>query len=250
MKLIIGLGNPGSQYAKTRHNAGFMVIDRLCAAYGRGGVVKSRFQSATMEVSIASERCLLMKPTTFMNNSGRAVGEAVRFFKVDPVEDMVVIVDDLYLPTGGVRLKPGGGAGGHNGLISIEQLMGRDDYPRLRMGVGLLPGGGKPAMMDQADYVLSRFREDEEPLLAGAVDKSVRTIEVYAAKGLTHAMNFANASTVPARPKKERPPDLKAHPPPSGAAGAGPSVSSGPPPAACLPPQIPVPPVLPPYSNN
>lgn len=211
MKLIVGLGNPGSQYTNTRHNAGFMVIDRLCAAHGDASPVKARFQAATTEVSIGGERCLLMKPTTFMNLSGRSVAEAVRFFKVDPVQDLLVVVDDLYLPTGAVRLKPGGGAAGHNGLTSIETLLGRDDYPRLRVGVGQQPTGGKPSHMDQSDFVLSRFTEDESPLLAGAITKSVKTAETYAARGLTHAMNFANAGP-PRQPKPQPRTDESAPP--------------------------------------
>jgi PTH1 family peptidyl-tRNA hydrolase len=208
MKLIVGLGNPGPQYTSTRHNAGFMVIDRLCAAHGGGAPIKARFQAATTEGSIGGEKCLFMKPTTFMNLSGRSVAEAVRFFKADPVEDLLVVVDDLYLPVGAVRLKPGGGAAGHNGLSNIELLLARDDYPRLRVGVGQQPGGGKPAVMEQSDFVLSRFTQDEEPLLASAITKSVKAAETFVSRGLTHAMNFANAGTPP-RPNAPRPPTPK-----------------------------------------
>jgi PTH1 family peptidyl-tRNA hydrolase len=212
MKLIVGLGNPGSQYTRTRHNAGFMVADRLCAKHGRGDPVKARFQAATTEFTLGGEKVLVIKPTTFMNRSGQSVSEAVRFFKVDPAKDLLVIVDDLYLPTGTLRLKPGGGAGGHNGLTNIQQLLGADVYPRLRIGVGLQPSGGKPPFMDQADYVLGRFTEEEEPLLEGSLSKAEQAAEVFAGKGLDAAMNFANAG--PQRdsgrdksPPKERPPD-------------------------------------------
>ncbi len=204
MKLIVGLGNPGPQFTKTRHNVGFMVVDRLVRAHGAGEPVKARFNAATVEVTLSGERCLLLKPTTFMNLSGRAVGEAVRFFKLDLAAEMLVIVDDLYLPTGQIRMKPSGSAGGHNGLTSIEQLMARDDYPRLRIGVGQLPAGGKPPLMDQADYVLSRFSADEEPLLETSLTKATKAVEMYVAKGLTHAMNFANAGAPP--PKSTTPP--------------------------------------------
>ncbi len=203
MKLIVGLGNPGSQYARTRHNAGFMVAERLCARHGRGEPVKARFQAATCELSLAGQKCLVMRPTTFMNRSGQSVSEALRFYKLDPAADLLVIVDDLYLPTGAVRLKPGGGAGGHNGLASIGQLLGADTYPRLRVGVGLQPDGGKPPQMDQADFVLGRFTDDEEPLLAGALSKAEQAVEAFVGKGLDHAMNFANAG--PAREKPPRP---------------------------------------------
>jgi PTH1 family peptidyl-tRNA hydrolase len=213
MKLIVGLGNPGTQYAKTRHNVGFMVADRLHAkaSGGRPEPVKARFQSATAEVTLGGERCLLMKPTTYMNRSGQAVAEAVRFFKADPTQDLLVIVDEVYLPTGTVRLKPSGGTAGHNGLESIQQLLGTDAYPRLRIGVGIQPSGGKPAVMDQADFVLGRFSEDEEPLLASALARAEQAVEVFVTKGLDHAMNFANAG-----PPRERPP----RPPPQEAPDA------------------------------
>jgi PTH1 family peptidyl-tRNA hydrolase len=210
MKLIVGLGNPGTQYARTRHNAGFMVADRLHTRLGNGQPVKARFQGVTSEVNIGGEKCLLLKPTTYMNRSGQSVAEAIRFFKLDVTKDVLVIVDEIYLPTGTVRLKPGGGSGGHNGLENIQQLLGTDNYPRLRVGVGLLPSGGKPPMMDQADFVLGRFTQDEEPLLEGALKKAEQTTEVFVTKGLDHAMNFANAG--PPREKPEKPPT---GPPPS-----------------------------------
>lgn len=206
MKLIVGLGNPGPQYTRTRHNAGFMVIDRLVETYAASQPVKARFSAMTFEVVVSGERLLLVKPTTFMNVSGRSVAEAARFFKCDTAADMLIIVDDFYLPTGDVKLKPAGGAGGHNGLASIQQLLGSEAYPRLRVGVGQLPSGGKPPMIDQSDYVLGRFTTDEEPILAGAITKAVKTVEVFAAKGLAHAMNFANAGSArPAAPAADKP---------------------------------------------
>jgi PTH1 family peptidyl-tRNA hydrolase len=208
MKLIVGLGNPGTQYAKTRHNAGFMVIDALCAKHAMSETPKSRFSGLCVEANVGSERCLLLKPTTFMNRSGQSVSEAVRFFKVDPKQDLLVIVDELYLPTGTVRLKPGGGTGGHNGLASIEQLLGVSEYPRLRVGVGLQaegekPGGGKPAFIDQADFVLGRFSPEEEPLFAASLKKAVEATEAFASRGLTMAMNLVNAG--PSKPKPAAP---------------------------------------------
>lgn len=208
MKLIVGLGNPGPQYARTRHNAGFMVIDRLIERHGAGEPVKGRFSAAVVEASIAGERALLAKPTTFMNLSGRCVGEAVNFYKMDPASDLLVVVDELYLPVGQVRLKPGGGDGGHNGLADIRRALGRDDYPRLRVGVGvaLASGGfGKPPFMDQADFVLSRFSEEEQPVFASSVDRAADAAAAFVGRGLAHAMNTYNAPDRPPRPKKPAP---------------------------------------------
>ncbi|GJQ30145.1 MAG: peptidyl-tRNA hydrolase [Phycisphaerae bacterium] len=193
MKLIVGLGNPGTEYAKTRHNAGFMVVDRLAHRHGAGAVPRARFKAVTTEVSIGDQRCLLLKPTTYMNLSGQSVGEAVAFFKVLPADDLLVIVDDLYLPTGTVRLRPGGGTGGHNGLEDLHRVLAGDGYPRLRVGVGVLPGGGKPPHIDQADYVLSRFTDEEQPLLESALQRATSGAELWATRGLAHAMNTLNA---------------------------------------------------------
>ncbi len=192
MKIIVGLGNPEGRYARTRHNAGFMVVDRLLARHAPREVLKARFNAATAEASIGGERCLLMKPTTYMNRSGFAVGEAVRFFKVDLKADLLVVVDELYLPTGKIRINPKGGAGGHNGLSHIQQTLGSDEYPRLRIGVGLQPDGGKPSFMDQADFVLAPFASEEEPLLTPALDRATSAAEAFVTKGLAAAMNAFN----------------------------------------------------------
>ncbi len=207
MKLIVGLGNPGPQYHKTRHNAGFMVVDRLAAAHAKGEPVKSRFSAATVETTIAGERCLLLKPVTFMNRSGQCVSEAVRFYKADLAADLLIIVDELYLPTGRIKLLPSGGTSGHNGLSNIEQLLATDAYPRLRVGVGLQPNGGKPPFIDQADFVLGRFTPEDEPLLEASITRGASAVEVWAAKGITAAMNAANAGDTPPREKKPKPPD-------------------------------------------
>jgi len=220
MKLLVGLGNPGSQYAKTRHNAGFMVVDRLLAARGTGEPVKARFQGAASEITMGSEHVLILKPTTYMNRSGQAVAEAARFFKLDPAQDLLVVVDDLYLPTGTIRLKGEGGTAGHNGLANIQQLLGTDAYPRLRVGVGLQPSGGKDPRMDQADFVLGRFTDDEEPLLDASIRKAVEAAELFITRGLSHAMNLANAGAPPEpkpRPLQRPPPAEAGRPPPSAA---------------------------------
>ncbi|MDX2130620.1 MAG: aminoacyl-tRNA hydrolase [Planctomycetota bacterium] len=193
MKLIVGLGNPGAEYTSTRHNVGFMVVDRLSSKHGAGATPRARFKAATTEVVIAGEKCLLLKPTTYMNLSGQCVGEAIAFYKADVGADLLVVVDDLYLPTGAVRLRPGGGTGGHNGLTDIQRALGTEAYARLRIGVGMLPGGGKPAHMDQADYVLSRFSAEEHAALEGGLAKAVQGAEAWASRGLAQAMNSVNA---------------------------------------------------------
>jgi peptidyl-tRNA hydrolase, PTH1 family len=201
MKLIVGLGNPGSQYEKTRHNAGFLVIDRLADRHARGNPVRARFNAAVAEASIKGEQCLLMKPTTFMNRSGQAVAEAVRFYKLDPSRDLLVVVDDVALPCGTIRVRPGGGAGGHNGLSDIQRLLGSDAYPRLRIGID-----AKPAFMDQADYVLGRFSDEQWALVQPAIERAADAGEVFISTGLDAAMNQFNAPPPhPPKPTRERP---------------------------------------------
>lgn len=209
MKLVVGLGNPGTEYASTRHNVGFMVVDRLIARHAPGAIPRGRFSSAVVETTLAGQRALLLKPTTYMNLSGRAVADAVNFYKVDPASDLLVIVDDLYLPTGRLRLRPGGGDGGHNGLADVRRALGRDDYPRLRVGVGRVRpegGAGKPPEFDQADFVLSRFDDEERPVVESAIDRAADAVEVFVGQGLAAAMNRFNAPERPPRPPRA-PPD-------------------------------------------
>lgn len=212
MKLIVGLGNPGPQYQETRHNAGFMVVDRLAKAHAAGEPVKSRFNAVTVETTISGERCMLLKPLTYMNRSGQCVAEAVRFYKADIAGDLLVVVDEVYLPTGRLKLLAAGGTAGHNGLGSIQQLLGTDAYPRLRVGVGIQPNGGKPPFIDQADFVLGRFAPEEQGPLDASLVRAAQAVEVWAGKGLTHAMNFANAGESPPREKKPRPPATESPP--------------------------------------
>lgn len=202
MKLIVGLGNPGKQYDRTRHNAGFMVVDRLVQRHGFGAPVKARFNAAVVETPIGAQPCLLMKPTTYMNRSGQSVAEAVRFYKLDPAADMMVVVDDVALPSGSIRIRPGGGAGGHNGLSDIQRLLGADTYPRCRIGID-----PTPPYMDQADYVLGRFTDEQWALVGPAIDKAADAAECFIAHGLEAAMNRFNAPPAPPKPRKERPPD-------------------------------------------
>jgi PTH1 family peptidyl-tRNA hydrolase len=206
VKLIVGLGNPGAQYERTRHNAGFMAIDRLVERHARAAVPRARFNAVTFDASLpgrsGEEKCLLMKPTTYMNRSGLAVGDAVRFFKVDPAADLLVIVDDIYLPCGVIRLRESGAAAGHNGLSDIDRALGSDRYPRCRIGVD------PPGIIDQADYVLGRFTEEQWALAGSAIIKASDAAEEFVRAGLASAANKFNAKDPP-RPKPPRPPELQ-----------------------------------------
>jgi PTH1 family peptidyl-tRNA hydrolase len=212
MKLIVGLGNPGKDYEKTRHNAGFMVVDRLVQKHGAGAPVKARFNAAVVEAPVAGQTCFFVKPTTYMNRSGQSVSEAVRFYKLDPGADLLIISDEVALPAGTIRLRPGGGTAGHNGLANITLLLGTDAYPRLRVGIG-----PKPAYFDdQADFVLGRFTEEESALMQPAIQKAADAAELFVERGLDAAMNKFNAPPLspdqPPRPKRPRP-DSDSQPP-------------------------------------
>jgi peptidyl-tRNA hydrolase, PTH1 family len=204
MKMIVGLGNPGLDYAKTRHNVGFMVIERLLAAIGGSDPVKSRFHAACVETRLAGEKCLLMRPTTYMNRSGMAVAEGVSFYKLDPAKDVLVVSDEVALPTGMIKIKPGGGTAGHNGLEDITRALGTDQYPRLRVGVGVQPAGGKPAVMIQSDFVLSRFTAEEGDLLASALGSACNAVETFISKGVSAAMNAFNTKNTTSKPPPEK----------------------------------------------
>ncbi len=214
MKLIVGLGNPGPQYDRTRHNAGFMVIDHLAARCAIDAIPKARFKSLTVEAMIPTpddkdrlpgpgsgaqtEKCLLMKPTTFMNLSGQAVSEAVRFYKLDPTQDVLVITDDVALPCGSIRLRAKGGSGGHNGLTNIQTLLGTNAYPRLRIGID------PPGTIPQVDYVLGKFSPEQQAELDKALPRAAACAALWAHEGDTAAMNRYNAPTEP-KPKKPKP---------------------------------------------
>ena len=197
MKLIVGLGNPGLQYDKTRHNVGFLVVDALASRHAGGQVPKSRFHAITLDAHIGAEKVLLMKPTTFMNLSGKAVGEAVRFFKLDPSEDLIVIVDDIALPVGHTRVRKNGGTGGHNGLSDIDRLLGTDAYTRVRLGVGEVP-----RLMNQSDWVLSRFMSEERDEIERGVVRSADATECVIAEGVVKAMNTFNTKLKKPKPEK------------------------------------------------
>lgn len=186
MKLVVGLGNPGPQYDQTRHNVGFLVLDRLARRHAPGAVARSRFSGVCIEARIDDEPLLLLKPTTFMNRSGQAVTEAVRFYKLNPVDDLLVIVDDIALACGVLRIRGEGSAGGHNGLGDIEQKLGSNVYARLRIGID------GPGQIPQKDYVLGRFRPDQLERLDPALDEAADAAFTWATQGLPTAMNRFN----------------------------------------------------------
>ena len=194
MKLIVGLGNPGSEYAGTRHNAGFDVVDRLSARFAPGAAPRSRFGGLATDAEVGGEKCLLLKPMTFMNLSGRSVLEAVQFFKLEPSRDLLVIIDDLALPCGSIRLRPDGSSGGHNGLADIGLKLSSNYWARLRIGID------PPGRVPQADYVLGKFSPAQRPLAEASMDEAARAAECWAAKGLQEAMNRFNSKPAPTAP--------------------------------------------------
>ncbi|MEL7472279.1 MAG: aminoacyl-tRNA hydrolase [Planctomycetota bacterium] len=188
--MIVGLGNPGREYDGTRHNAGFAVLDRLAARHAAGERARSKFHAAIVEAPLPSAKCLLVKPTTFMNRSGLTVGEAVRFYKLDAASDVLVITDDIALPVGTIRLRPSGGHGGHNGLRDIERALGHQEYARLRVGVGA-PGSGA----EQVGHVLGKFHPDEKADYETSVDRAADATERFVAEGIDAAMNAFNVKS-------------------------------------------------------
>lgn len=216
MKLIVGLGNPGPSYQSTRHNAGFLAVDRLVRRHAPGAPLRKRFASELAEGSIGEERCLFLKPQGYMNRSGDAVGEALNFYKLSAASDLLVLVDDYALPIGALRLRASGSPGGHNGLADVERALGTPEYPRCRIGIGPIP----PEFNDPADYVLGRFTEEQAKALGPALDRAGEATEAFVTRGIAFAMNRFNASE-PARPKPERKPAPASGAPAPGAPASG-----------------------------
>lgn len=186
MYLIFGLGNPGVEYSNTRHNIGFMVIDRL-ARDARIEINRSRFRALTGDGSLAEQKVLLGMPQTYMNLSGQAVGEAMRFFQV-PLEQVIIIHDEADLPFGTVRIKKGGGPAGHNGLKSLIEHCGAD-FVRVRMGIGRPPG-----QLKMIDFVLQAYSFAERPQLPEQIEDGARAVEAILTEGLTRAMARINTA--------------------------------------------------------
>lgn len=185
MHIVVGLGNPGAKYERTRHNIGFLALDWIAAEY-RIQVNKTKFHALIGDGVIQGEKVLLVKPQTFMNNSGESVQEILHFYKVPP-SDLIVIYDDIDLDVGTVRIRPSGSAGTHNGMRSIVTHLSSDAFPRIRIGVGK-----PPAKMDLADYVLSVFLDEERKRLGEVIERTSLAAAVMLTAGTEAAMNRYN----------------------------------------------------------
>lgn len=188
MKVIVGLGNPGKQYEETRHNAGFMVIERLAKAWGAEARHEPKFEALVAEAHHAGQKVLLVEPLTFMNLSGRSIQKILQFYKLT-ADDLLVIYDDFALPLGSIRIRIQGSAGGHNGISSTIQCLGTPIFARIRVGVGPLP-----PRWSTKDFVLSRFGADERDTLDQGLNDAVIAVETALAKGYSEAMNRFNAT--------------------------------------------------------
>lgn len=185
MKLLIGLGNPGAQYAHTRHNAGFEVIERLSSRWSIPAD-RARCHGLAGEGRLEGQRVILLKPQTYMNLSGDCVADALHWYKIEPA-DVMIFSDDIDLPLGAIRVRPFGGAGTHNGWRDILLKTGSDRFPRVRIGVG-----GKPPEWDLADWVLSRFSPEDQKLMDEAFQRAADAAECFVTRGIEEAMNKYN----------------------------------------------------------
>jgi len=189
LRLVVGLGNPGSEYEATRHNVGFRIVERLASRCGVALRREKRLRGRFAVGRVAGAETGLLAPETWMNESGRAVAAALDAHPVDPATELIVAYDDLDLPFGRLRLRPAGGAGGHNGLGDIQERLGRSDFARLRFGIGRPPPG-----VDPIDYVLALWTADEADALPSRIDAACDAIELAFAEGVTRAMNLVNGA--------------------------------------------------------
>jgi peptidyl-tRNA hydrolase, PTH1 family len=181
IRLVAGLGNPGPEYAQTRHNIGFAVVDALARAWGLTAEPAKKWGALWAK----ADRGILVKPITYMNHSGEPLAAVATFYKIEP-EEMLVVLDDFALPLGRLRLRPEGGPGGHNGLESIIVQFGTEEIPRLRLGIGAAPNE------TAIDHVLGRFLEEEKPLVEASVARAVEAVNCAIDNGVVSAMNTFN----------------------------------------------------------
>lgn len=192
LHLIVGLGNPGSDYARTRHNIGFLVLERLGKQLGADWAFDKKFNAQLAKVERDGKRVLLCQPQTYMNSSGTAVAPVAAYYQV-PLSRLLVVVDDADLPLGELRLRPGGGSGGHHGLESIEQHLGTKEYPRLRVGIGR-----QNAAREIAGHVLGRFSSTETALADKVLTAAVDQVVTWFGAGIQKAMSQFNGVAVAA----------------------------------------------------
>ena len=181
IRLVAGLGNPGAEYAHTRHNIGFMIVDLLAHEAGWSWEKSSKWDAATARLGEA----MLIKPASYMNRSGHPLHAIAQFYKIDP-QQILVVLDDFSIPLGRLRIRQNGGPGGHNGLESIIVEFGSEEIPRLRIGIGPAPAQGS------SDYVLGNFFEEEKPLVRSTIERAAEAVKCAVDKGVVSAMNTFN----------------------------------------------------------
>ena len=186
LHLIVGLGNPGAEYKRTRHNAGFLLVEKLATRWQAEWKNERKFNARLARAKCQQHPVLLCQPQTFMNASGETVGAILNFYQL-PLGRLMVVVDDADLPLGGIRLRPGGSSGGHHGLESIEQHLGSREFARLRLGIGRRDGA-----REITDYVLSRFDRAEAALMEKVLDRAADQAECWLTGGVQKAMNQFN----------------------------------------------------------
>jgi len=186
LHLIVGLGNPGADYAKTRHNAGFLLAEKLAEQWHAGWTNERKFQARVSRAECGGKKVLLAEPQTFMNLSGEAVGALVNYYQL-PLEKILIVVDDADLPLGEIRLRPGGGTGGHHGLESVTQHLGSKAFARLRIGIGR-----KNEAREITGHVLGKFGADESALLEKVLERAANQMAYWLDAGLQKAMNQFN----------------------------------------------------------
>ena len=200
LQLLVGLGNPGDKYAGTRHNVGFMALERLAAQAGGSFKQQNKLHGLLAEVGVGSKRLRLLMPQTFMNDSGRSIRAALDWFDLEPAQ-MLVLVDDMDLPLGRLRLRTSGGAGGHNGLRSTIAHLGGQEFPRLRIGIGAPALNPVERKQRTVGHVLGRFAPAEQPVLDEVLEEVLQGVELIQRLGFERAGNRLNGFVAPAAVK-------------------------------------------------